>query len=150
MTITYSVDTSLRCSIREMLIKVSHESDVQCYIPCMESFEEVSLIFNSPHLANTMEPLKRVHFGTSGFHPLLSLVERFSLFRGLNCIESTVWGKKSCPLCRTFLNCIINTERPFSEVPLYNNMWPDLRKPGLLAACIIIAMGVFSITGHTL
>ena len=39
----------------------------------------------------------------------LSLIGRSSPFRGLNCIESTVWGKKSRPLC----NCILTTESPF-------------------------------------
>ena len=36
-------------------------------------------------------------------------------YNRLNGIESTVWGKKSCPLYGGFLYCVLNTESPLLD-----------------------------------
>ena len=57
---------------------------------------------------------KQGHLVTSNLSSIIII-----LFRGLNHIESIVWGKKSCPFLKSLSYCVLNRESPLLEIPLY-------------------------------
>ena len=69
---------------------------------------------------NTVEPLYKGHLGTSKYCPYnreVSTSQRVIIHRKYR--EIVIWVTKTCPLYGDFLYCVLNTECPLSEVPLY-------------------------------